>query len=131
VTVEQYNAKILPKSKVWAMYPFMYMKNKDMDGELWRGNKGLEISNKGRVRVDGKIIQQTDKYSNGNLYLGGTEKLVYRLVARFWLEKPQCDEDDVLDIHHINNNCYDNSVENLVWLPRKQIHKKINHRLFE
>ena len=58
---------------------------------------------------------------------------IYQMVANTWLIKPkscnacgQCP----LEIHHITNDGYDNSIWNLIYLTKCQ-HSKINHKTRE
>ena len=98
----------------------------------------IEVSNLGRVKFDGKICEQTDeKTSIGYLYLKDYEKIqneigksfddeyVYEMVANVWVLKPSDFNKCQYDVHHINNDGYDNSAKNLIWLKRCE-HKKLH-----
>ena len=61
-----------------------------------------------------------------------SEVCVYKLVAEYWLDKPNDFDNCHYDIHHINNNGYENTLSNLIWLKscqHKQIHPKFNMNL--
>lgn len=45
---------------------------------------------------------------------------IHRLVARFFLEKPIDNDKVTYVIHHIDNNSYNNSVTNLIYLPSQE-----------
>ena len=98
-----------------------------LHGEEWRElpncNK-YSISNMGRVKYEDKIVQQDDAGKTGYLKLDVDKKLnvdhtvnVYTLVAKAFLGKK---EGDGYDVHHIDNNGYDNRAENLILLTRTQ-----------
>lgn len=92
-------------------------------------NKKIEVSNFGRVKVDGAIIVQDDiSKDKGELYIKefGTTLKVWTLVAKTWLgELPK--DGYIYDVHHITNNGHDNRPENLIWLKRYQ-HIKVKHK---
>lgn len=89
-------------------------------------NKIIEVSNFGRVKIDGQIKPQNDyKKDSGYLYIKElkADKKVWTLVAETWIKKPEtgCD----LEVHHLSNNGYDQRPENLIWL-RSSEHKFIH-----
>ncbi len=45
---------------------------------------------------------------------------IHKLVARFFLTKPLSHDNERCVIHHIDNNSYNNSVTNLIWLKSEQ-----------
>ncbi len=93
-------------------------------------NKNVEVSNFGRVKINGIIaIQNNTAIDNGELYIKefGISLKVWTLVAKTWLKKPQ-DDNCIYDVHHITNNGCDNRPENLIWLKR-EYHNKINHKI--
>ena len=110
------------KNEKWSSYP-LEIKTKKVNS--------LEISNLGRVKVNGTIAVQDDKKDKiGYLIIKAYPSLgmVWNLVANTWLKKPTCAcEDCIYDVHHITNNGYDNTPENLIWL-KKCTHFKINHK---
>lgn len=46
---------------------------------------------------------------------------IHRLVARFFLKKPEDYAEGSYDVHHIDNNSYNNNVTNLIYL-KKELH---------
>lgn len=133
-------------------YPFQKTNYEDLKGEQWKPYKNLEmikgqynqnhyigkeyhnikkleVSDLGRVRVtyvDNKkeILHQSDDIEIGYLRLPKFPGFgnVYRLVAETWLEK---DNDERNIVHHIDNDGYNNKVENLVWVTAEE-HAKIH-----
>lgn len=94
--------------------------------EEFPDNPQYIISSEGRVKFDNKFIRQDDKYEDkpGYLVLSPLDKLkinrsreVYTFVAMTFMGKK---EGDGLHVHHINNNGYDCSTENLILLTKKQ-----------
>lgn len=97
-----------------------------LPGEEWRelpNCKKYSISTMGRVKYDDKIVPQDDAEKTGYLKLNVDKKNVdhsvpvYRLVAKAFLGKK---EGDGYDVHHIDNNGYNNRPENLILLTRTQ-----------
>lgn len=106
-----------------------------LDGENWKQHpiySGVEISDLGRVKIDGKIEKLTEvtRSRAENLpitaeildrsdigYVGvrvnGEWKLVYELVAETFLGK----RPEGTVIHHKTNDGYDNRPSNLMYVP--------------
>lgn len=67
-----------------------------------------------------------DYFAEGYLCVDVPEKgtfNVYKLVAEYWLEKPK--DNCEYHIHHINNNGYENTPANLIYLTKEQ-HLKVH-----
>lgn len=61
---------------------------------------------------------------------GNTAKYdVHRLVARFFLSKPEDFGEKRYVVHHIDNNSYNNSVTNLIYLPA-DTHSGNQHKIY-
>lgn len=89
----------------------------------------LEISTKGRAKINGKFAEQIDEFGRtGYLRLKGYGDLgmMWTLTAETWLEKPQ---GECLDVHHLTNDGYNNSVGNLIYIPRF-LHRQIDHKIY-
>lgn len=85
----------------------------------------IEVSNYGRIRVNGKIDSD-----NIELIESFTSEKIYQIVAKTWLsckhiekecQKEACKNCTVqknlrVQIHHINNDPRDSRVENLIWI---------------
>ena len=119
----------------------------NFDGEKFNSYKNtqMEISNFGRVRIADKIEPQTDeKTGKGYLYLENWKDLqdnngikfdceyIYEMVAEVFLndeafkKEKENNKKCTWDVHHINNDGYENTPENLIYLKRCQ-HKKVHH----
>lgn len=110
-------------------------KQETLDGENWKPHpiySGVEISDLGRVKIDGEIKKLTEvtRSRAENLpitaeildrsdigYVGvrvnGEWKLVYELVAETFLGK----RPEGTVIHHKTNDGYDNRPSNLMYVP--------------
>ena len=94
----------------------------------------LEISNKGRVFLNGKVLNQFQK-NYGYLYVSLSKDLdypVYRLVAETWCKCPVKDTCDhppynYWEVHHIQNNGFNNTATNLIWMISTD-HRKLLHK---
>lgn len=91
--------------------------------------KTYEVSNLGRVKIKGVIQRQIDDPDGKLGYLvleRYTSVLVYQLVADCFLDRLTQSSSERLAVHHIDNNGYDCSEDNLIMLTEKQhnaIHK--------
>ena len=138
------------KNKTTKELPFMNTQTPQLENEDWgkpinwlndfkkqysekgRGKKYHEIeemyvSNMGRVKfiINGepKIIEQTDDILEGYLRLADYPGFgyVYRLVAENWIGKIS----PKMIVHHIDNDGYNNRVENLMIVTPEE-HAKIH-----
>jgi hypothetical protein len=89
----------------------------------------IEVSNKGRVKIDGKM-QPAIKKDDGEVYVWLQEKmpdyLLYRLVAETRCEFPDKEkfDEDKWGCHHIFDN-ENHFPENLIWMKWTD-HRKIH-----
>lgn len=112
----------------------------DLKGQIWKQIPLTEgnyfVSNKGRVKsycsYKAKLLSPTFNkggYARVDIWYQNTRrtKLVSRLVAQAFLETPQ--DIDSYQLHHKDFNKKNNSIENLIWLNKKQhhnLHNRIN-----
>lgn len=89
-------------------------------------NTNIEVSNIGRIRLEGKILKQHNTYA-GHLFVRFpsmgekrppySKEAVCRLVEETW----KVDHNKEYNIvHHISNNGYDNRINNLLWVNEWQ-----------
>lgn len=137
----------LKSSDELKIYPALNTVNKDLNGEEFKSLKikeiTLEVSNLGRIRYNGEVLHQVEELKNsynddktikGYLQIDKEKhqdlwykipdeqyKYVYQLVAKVWLKEqklcPKC-EKCPLEIHHKDNDGYNNSRDNLVYLTK-------------
>lgn len=103
--------------------------------EIWKdviGYEGLyQVSNLGNVRslnYRGKKIvnvlkQDISSEWHHRVCLSGKNKLVHRIVAIAFIETPEKYKDiplKKLDVHHIDKNPHNNSVDNLMWMTKEE-----------
>lgn len=93
----------------------------DLDAEIWKDHPeytGLKISNKGRVRNTTMAKPYNTYGSKGEYYtisFKGKQYKVHGLVCRTFHGQPSNNEETV---DHIDNNRYNNCVENLRWASK-------------
>ena len=108
---------------------FEYDENGNKIVEDWRPikNENYEISNFGRIRKTGGEVQPLHEchynghdYSDGYLEFGGFK--IHIEVAKAFNCAPELEEINYegYEAHHINNNGYENTPENLIWLTKDQ-----------
>lgn len=94
----------------------------DLDGEIWKEfppDKNYTVSNLGRVKYKGKIQKQKDE-KIGYVTLADEnlkKDYIYNFVAYTFLGKI---EGDRKHVHHITNDGYYNTTENLVLLTKDE-----------
>lgn len=100
------------------------MTKTELEGEKWKFNKTykVEVSNFGRIKKDGFILNQFEEHDHKDGWLkvrlnGTSDIYVYRLVGETWLKKPS---ENYTIVHHINENGYENTPENLLWVTQDQ-----------
>ncbi|MBO6088266.1 HNH endonuclease [bacterium] len=100
---------------------FNYQEN-DLEGEIWKTfplDKDYTVSSLGRIKYKGKIQKQKDEkiqyvtLEDKNL----RQDYVYNFVAYTFLGKM---EDDGMHVHHITNDGYYNTIDNLVLLTKDE-----------
>lgn len=90
----------------------------------------FEASNLGRIKKDGKMLKQYSKNQHDYDYLSVDENcLVHRIVAALWCKIPDGFEIENLEVHHVNNNGYDNRPCNLLWVTKEE-HREIEKDIF-
>jgi hypothetical protein len=90
------------------------------------GNYIIEVSNYGRIKINDNIAKQIEE-KNGWFYIKITETVnypVYRLVAETWCKCFFEDSTDNWQVHHLSNDGYDNTPNNLIWI-KGNFHNKI------
>ena len=112
--------------------------------EEWKelpGYSAYSVSSMGRIKFHGKLVEQDDKYpdkmgylvlapKNSSIKVNKTRE-VYTFVAMTFMGKV---EGDGYHVHHIDNNGYNCSTENLILLTAKQhkaVHLDEHMNLFE
>ena len=99
------NEKNYMDNEIWKVYKTTYWKNHSV-------RHTYEISNLGRVKVDGKIVEP--HMNNG--YLGIGSFCIHRAVAELFIPNPE----NKLQVDHINTDRHDNRAENLRWVTNKE-----------
>ncbi len=100
---------------------FKYVKY-NLKGEIWKEfplNNKYTVSNLGRIKYEGVIQEQKDEktqyvtLANENL----RKDYIYKFVAYTFLGKK---DGDGYQVHHITNDGYYNTVDNLVLLTKEE-----------
>lgn len=90
------------------------------------GHRIYEVSNLGRVRINGEIVKRTT-LSNGYVYVT-KGVLLHRAVAELFVLNP----DNKPEVDHINCNKTDNRAENLRWVTHSENMKNpITHEIMK
>ena len=102
-----------------------------MDNEIWKfykktnsyrwGHRVYEISNHGRVRINGQIVQPKPCAKN---YYGIGSFYLHRAVAELFVPNPE----NKPEVDHINADTFDNRAENLRWVTHKENQNNPNSR---
>jgi len=104
--------------------------------ESWKEHpfrENLEVSNYGRVKYKGKILNQFESDNKYDGYLkvkfGNKKEFVYKLAAETYCRVDELEKIryNGFEIHHINNNGFQNIQENLIWLNENQ-HKIVHNK---
>lgn len=119
--------EIAKNGEVFRQYPknskHALWKIRDYLGQI---TDDIEVSNLGRVKINGNIVSPFEKEKKGEFYVTLQENvldyLVWRLVAETWLEFPYDDTTGWV-VHHIVNEGKD-IPENLIWI-KKELHLNI------
>lgn len=111
----------------------------NLEGEEWREIKGTNgnyfVSNKGRIKsccnYNAIIVKPSTNqkgYEKVQIFYSNNEKhnkYIHTLVAE---EFEECGkkENDTFQVHHKDNNTYNNNASNLIWLSIEE-HNKIHY----
>ena len=126
---KEYKAKVELARKRFFEFQKITMNIDTLPWEIWKNhpnNGAWEVSNLGRIRIDGIIQEQIDNPDGSIGYLvlkNYTNVLVYHLVADVFLDRKIGESRAV---HHIDNDGYNCSEDNLIMLTEIQhgaIHK--------
>lgn len=75
-----------------------------------------EVSNKGNVKINGKLVDLDKDYNHAGYYRFGSGYPVHRAVAELFIPNP----DNKPCIDHIDTNTFNNNVNNLRWVTYKE-----------
>jgi hypothetical protein len=75
-----------------------------------------EVSNKGNVKINGKLVDLDKDYNHAGYYRFGSGYPVHRAVAELFIPNP----DNKPCIDHIDTNTFNNNVDNLRWVTYKE-----------
>ena len=84
---------------------------KESKNSRW-GHRVYEVSNLGRVKLNGKIVEP----AKSGQYYTVARCLLHRVVAQLFIPNPE----NKPYIDHINGNTHDNRVSNLHWVSQKE-----------
>ena len=93
--------------EIWKIYRITYWKNYSV-------RHTYEISNLGRVKVDGKIHEFGPISDKVYYHIGQFH--VHRAVAELFIPNPE----NKPEVDHINTDRHDNRAENLRWVTKKE-----------
>jgi hypothetical protein len=82
-------------------------------------NPSITVSNVGRIKYNNTFADQIYDENNGTLYINTSKRreYIHRLVAITWWKY---DANKYPDVHHYDNNGYNNIKENLLMVTRAQ-----------
>ena len=121
-TLKDYKPQFEDLKKRRAISPaFNYCEN-DFQGEIWKTfplDENYTVSNLGRIKYKGQIQKQKDE-KTGYVTLADEnlrKDYIYNFVAYTFLGKI---EGDGMHVHHITNDGYYNTTDNLVLLTKDE-----------
>ena len=108
------NEKNYMDNEIWKVYKITRASNKYVSGK-----RVIEISNLGRIRINGeihtpKLFRKRSDTDTG--YYIFDDKFLHRIVATLFIPNP----DNKPEIDHINAIKTDNRVENLRWVTHSE-----------
>lgn len=99
-----------------------------LDGEEWRAaGDRVDVSNMGRIRRDGKIVQYTQRAEPYiTVHVDGKRHKLHRLVAAFFVPNPAL----VNVVNHVDGDTRNNTASNLEWCTQSEniLHAHAMHR---
>ena len=119
-------AEYVPLFEDWdkhrSISPSFNYDEKDLENEVWKlfpRDTKYTVSNLGRIKYQGKIQKQKDE-KTGYVTLADDnlrKDYIYNFVAYTFLDKI---EGDGMHVHHITNDGYYNTTENLILLTQDE-----------
>lgn len=98
------------EEEIWKVYKITRASNKYVSGK-----RVIEISNLGRIRINGEIHIPKKVYHKTG-YTVFDDKFLHRIVAELFVPNPE----NKPEVDHINTNKSDNRAENLRWVTHSE-----------